>query len=97
MSLPIQSRLVPSKVSSVLGCRAPSLPTEGLEALKDTRQDFSVSYLDQLIYLMIPADFVRMKKMESRQASPSCAWLHLPCSFSLTKAACMYIPWYPYF
>ena len=66
MSLPIQSRLVPSKVSSVLGCRAPSLPTEGLEALKDTRQDFSVSYRDQLIYSMIPADFVRMKKMDSR-------------------------------
>lgn len=66
MSLPIQSRLVPSKVSSVLSCRAPSLPTEGLEALKDTRQDFSVSYRDQLIYSMIPGDFVRMKKMDSR-------------------------------
>ena len=66
MSLPIQSRLVPSKVSSVLRCRAPSLPTEGLEALKDTRLDFSVSYRDQLIYSMIPADFVRMKKMDSR-------------------------------
>ena len=65
MSLPIQSRLVPSKVSSVLGCRAPSLPTEGLEALKDTRQDFSVSYQDQLIYSMFPGDFVRMKKIDS--------------------------------
>ena len=66
MSLPIQSRLVPSKVSSVLGCRATFLPTEGLETLKDTTQDISVSYRDQLIYSMIPGDFVRMKKMESR-------------------------------
>lgn len=74
-----------------------SLPTEGPEALKDTRHDFSVSYQDQLIHSMIPGDFVGMKKMESRQASPSCAWLHLPCSFSLTKAACTYIPWSPYF
>lgn len=43
----------------------------------DTRQDFSESYT-------IPGDFVGwvgMKKMGSRQASPSSAWLHLPCSF----------------
>ena len=66
MSLPIQSRMVSSKVSSVLGCRAPSLPTEGLETLKDNTQDISVSYRDQLIYSMIPADFVRMKKMDSK-------------------------------
>lgn len=65
----------------------------GLEAMTDTRQDFSESYV-------IPGDFVGwvgMKKIGSRQASPSSAWLHLPCSFSLTKAACTYIPWSPSF
>jgi hypothetical protein len=65
MSLLLQSRLAPSNGSSVLSCMPLSLPTEGLEALKDTRQDFSVSYQDQLIYSMFPGDFVRMKKIDS--------------------------------
>lgn len=98
---PLQSRPVPSKGSSVLGCRVPPCPQRTPGAIKDTRQDFSASHQDQLIYSVIPGDFVGwvgMEKMESRPGKPFHCMAPPPLSvLSLTKAACACIPWSPSF